>query len=139
MRKNTHPYPTHQSANQKAGLPWETRTATEQQGSVEHACAHTNSREQSSPGTNARPRSRRRGVRLRLAGVCAHMCVCFPLASSQLSPCSARSPCVLLHVCVRISPRQVRFPSHHKTQNATTNKSLISSFLPQQHKAQPYP
>lgn len=60
--------------------------------------------EQSSPGANARPRSLpgwvSLGVRLRLAAVCAHtMCVCVLLASSQLSPCSARSPCACVRVC----------------------------------------
>lgn len=42
--------------------------------------------------------------------------------------------CVSVCLCVR-RPR-VRFASHN---NATTNKSLISSFLPRLHKAQPNP
>lgn len=75
MRKNIDPYPAHRASQSENRSALGTKTATEQQGGAEYVCAHTNSREQSSPRAYALPRSLRRGVRLRLAGVCAHMCV----------------------------------------------------------------
>lgn len=109
-----------------------TKAETEQQGSSQHMCAHTKTKRMERPmHTHADSTGPvRRGVRLRLAGVCAHMCVC------QLSLCSARSPCV--HLSKR-APGGLGSLSHYKTQNAMTNKTLISSFLPQLHKAQPNP
>lgn len=132
---------SHTSAGQSESRPaLGTKAATEQQGGVEHACAHANSREQSSPGANARPRLLpgwfRLGVRLRLAAVCTHVCVyvCVCFTFGQLSAFSL-SPYVHVYMCACVSPRHVTFPSYHKTEKATTNKSLISSFLSQWHKA----
>lgn len=68
----------------------------------------------------------------RVLGCVGLACVCVCVFSSQLSVCVACSPCVRVRVC---SAGGSGSPSHHETPNATTNMSLISSFLPQRHKA----
>lgn len=79
MRKNTDPYPCTPASQSENSSALGTAAATEQQGSTEHACAHANSTDRSSPGATVRPRSLLAwvslGVKLRLAGVCAHMSV----------------------------------------------------------------
>lgn len=147
MRKNTDTCPNTASQpirkkNKKTQACPGNRDGTRAAGRCWNRRVHTNSRTRSGPGASARPRSLRRGVGLRLAVVCAHMCVsvCVSLwPALSFQPARPGSPCVHLCICACVSLQRVRFPIHHKTQNAMTNKSLISSFLPQQHKAQPNP
>lgn len=138
-----HSEPANQKKNKKnPGLPWEQRRHQSSRAVLEQACAHKQQNSERSRG-ECTPTLTPAGCWIASGcRVCTYVCVRvrFPLARSQLSACSARlAMCASVHVCVCVSLQRVRFPTHHKTQNAMTNKSLISSFLPQQHKAQPNP
>lgn len=105
MSKDTDPNHTHQPANQKTGLPWEQRQKQSDEAVLNtrvHTQTAANRAVQGRMYAHAHSPAVRRSVGLRLAGVCERTYVCFPLASSQFSLCSARSPCV--HVCVRQTP-----------------------------------
>ena len=145
MRKNTymsqHSEPANQKKKPRPALG--TKTAPEQQGGAGTGVC-TQTAELGAVQGRVHAHAHSGGVLDCVWLACVHICVCpcaFPSgplsAFSLLGP--ARHVCICACVCVCVSLQRVRFPTHHKTQNAMTNKSLISSFLPQQHKAQPNP
>lgn len=102
-------------ANQRTGLPaLGTKMATEQQGFVGTSVC----REQSSPREKLTSTLTQTGCWVS-SGVCVRVCV-HTLSAFSL-PLSARRVCIC--ACVWLSPSGSASISHHKTQNAMTNKS----------------